>query len=488
MKPRGSLKNGQRSGLKRTYAAALLGSFVAACVRADSYTSTTATTNWSTARWNNTADTSPYNSAFTANNAVSFTSGTYAFNTGIGQGNTINIGNVTLSSNVNVQFTGATVGTYATGGAVRTINVGAGAIYDLASQSISIAAGTGFIKSGMGIFKTAGNTYTGGFTLNDGTVILAGVSTMGRGALTINGGTIAADASRNVTARYTSVTIGGDFALGGVTTGVASGDAVATANITFADNMSLGAATRAITIGTNGVYTLNGVLSGTANTSGLTVAAASGATGRLVLGGLNTYTGTTTISSGTLYVNGGVAGTSSGTGTSPISVTGGTLGGSGNIGGTVSVSNNGTLLGGTGSTGTTLTTSNDLTLAAGSTIGLTLGASGAHSTLARSGGTWTFDAAQQFTLSGSPAVGTYDNVISGLAADPLSESSWTVTNNGYIASFTYDGDTGAGNIDLVITAVPEPATVLAGLLLVGTLGWHQRRQLFAARLRGACAV
>lgn len=266
-----------------------------------SFTSNGSTAAWGTSRWN-TTDAAPYTSAFIANNAVSFTSGTYGFATGMGSGNTINIGNVTLSNNVTVQLTGTTAGTYATGGAVRTLSIGSGAIYDLAAQNVSTAAGTGFIKNGDGIFKTAGSSFNGGFTLNAGTIILGGVNAMGGGALTINGGTIAANATRNVTARYTSVTIGGDFTIGGVTTGVASGNATAAANITFADSMSLGASTRKITIGSNALYTFNGAFSGSTASTGLTVAASSGATGILVLGGNNSYTGTTTVSSGTLQL------------------------------------------------------------------------------------------------------------------------------------------------------------------------------------------
>src|SRR5207253_6828543 len=57
------------------------------------------------------------------------------------------------------------------------------------------------------------------------------------------------------------------------------------------------------------------------------------------------------------------------------------------------------LLGGTGTTASgTLTLANNLTLNSGSIIELALGASGAHSTLARTGGTWIFDATQAFTF------------------------------------------------------------------------------------------
>ena len=94
--------------------------------------------------------------------------------------------------------------------------------------------------------------------------------------MNINGGTIAANNTRNVTARYSGINIGGDFTMGAVTTGVPTGNGSPTANITFADNVALGAPTRTITIGSDATYTFGGIMSGTAGT-GLTVVASAGA-------------------------------------------------------------------------------------------------------------------------------------------------------------------------------------------------------------------
>lgn len=275
---------------------------------ADSFTDATATGAWNTARWNNSADTAPYTSSYTANNNVQFTSGSYTLNTGIGSG-TINIGNVTLSSGVSVAFTGTTAGTFATGGTVRTIDVGTGAIFDTATQGYSSAAGTGFIKNGAGVLALQGGTYTGGFTLNSGTVIVRGVNAMGAGGtLNINGGAIGANASRSMNnTKYTGgIIVGGDFQIGVLSSAVSI--ALDTANISFDNNVSLGAATRKITIGANGNYTLNGVISGSSGT-GLTVDNLSGATGTLFLSGSNTYDGGLNINSGRVELtNAGAAG------------------------------------------------------------------------------------------------------------------------------------------------------------------------------------
>lgn len=267
---------------------------VSPAVQAQNYTTTSVTTAWNTNRWS-TSSSGPFSSAYTANSAVAFTSGSYQF---AGMGGTVNVGNVTLSNNVNVYFATA-ANTYATNGTVQTVDVGTGGVYDLNSQAISTAAGTGFLKNGAGVFATAGNTYAGGFTLNAGTVILRGANAMGSGgALTLNGGVVAGSATRDLTGKYGSgITIGGNVQFGEFSTNVAI--ASDSANLTFSNNMSLGAATRTLTLGNRGTVTYGGVI---ANTSGgITFAAASGAeatasnNGRFDVTNLaNTFTGNLT--------------------------------------------------------------------------------------------------------------------------------------------------------------------------------------------------
>jgi autotransporter-associated beta strand protein len=78
--------------------------------------------------------------------------------------------------------------------------------------------------------------------------------------------------------------------------------------------------------------------------------------GTLVLSAINTYTGPTTVSNGTLLVNGQI-----GANTKPVTVAGGTLGGSGTVLGPVTVSSGATLAPGTSAIGT-LTITTNLTL------------------------------------------------------------------------------------------------------------------------------
>jgi len=268
--------------------------------KADSFTSTAVTTAWNASRWNNSADGPGYTATYTANNAVQFTTGNYTF---AGMGATTNVGNVTLLDGVTVTFTSA-ASTYATGGLIRTLTVGTGSILDLGSQAISTAAGTGFIKNGAGILYSAnGNTYVGGFTLNAGTVVLGSTLALGGGGaapLTINGGTISASATRSmVTGRYSSINIGGNFTIGGTTTGVTSGNAIASANISFADPVALGALARTITIGGTGTYTFSGIVSGTVAAPGPGLIVSTTSTGTLVLSNsANTFTGGVQLNAG----------------------------------------------------------------------------------------------------------------------------------------------------------------------------------------------
>jgi len=324
------------------------------------------------------------------------------------------------------------------------------------NRSNAVTQGTDFSGSaitGTGSFTQAGsgtttlnaiNTYSGGTTVSAGTLQLSGSGTLGQtsGTLTVNGGTLNLNG--------TTQTVGNLMGSGGTIVSNAAG----TVTLTIGNGN-----------GSGGNY--SGVI---ANGTG-TVALTKTGSGTITLSGANTYTGATSVSGGTLLVNGSLASGSA------VSVTnsGTVLGGTGTISGAVTVGSGANLLGGTGSAASgTLMLANSLTMSPGSIIELALGASGAHSTLTRTGsGSWTFDPTQAFTfidLGAQP--GTYSNIITGLGSDPTSESGWTITNTGWIGTFNYSG----GNISLNVVAVPEPATYLTGLLTLVAFGYHQRRR------------
>jgi autotransporter-associated beta strand protein len=121
----------------------------------------------------------------------------------------------------------------------------------------------------------------------------------------------------------------------------------------------------------NGSGTFSGVLAD-GNAAGNYVKAG---TGTQILSGTNTYTGTTTVSSGVLLVNGSIGGGA------VTASAGATLGGTGIIKGPVTVQSGATLA--PGASLGTLTISNTLTLAAGSTTFMELNAASGTNDLVR---------------------------------------------------------------------------------------------------------
>jgi autotransporter-associated beta strand protein len=202
-------------------------------------------------------------------------------------GASITVAGIYATANTTVSTAAGTISNQGAG--IIPIDVASGITLDFGTQGFTSSATAGYIKNGAGTVALAGNTYGGGFTLNAGTVVLRGVNGMGDGGtLTINGGTIAASATRNLTDKYDNgIVVGGNFTLGST---VAPADTAA--NLTFSNNMSLGSATRTITAGATGTYTLGGVISGDTGV-GLTFSKI--ALGTFAVTGANTYSGVTTL-------------------------------------------------------------------------------------------------------------------------------------------------------------------------------------------------
>ena len=219
-------------------------------------------------------------------------------------------------------------------------------------------------------------------------------------------------------------------------------------------------------------------------------------TSTFVLSGNNTYSGGTTVTAGTLLVNGQSAG-QSGTGTGAVTVTGGTLGGTGRIGGATTITV-GTLAPGDNGAGV-LTLDGNLTFASSGTRSLALELNGAtagtghdrlavNGTVALNGATlnatrsgYTPGAADKLFVvlnDGTDAVGgTFGGLADGASFDL----------GGVTAYIYYQGDFGTGSLtggnDVVIafTPVPEPATVLAvGAAGLGAITWLRRRKVARA--------
>ena len=281
--------------------------------------------------------------------------------------NTYTGGTLLLGGEINISASATALGsgtlTLGSAGDTSTVVVRAAAI-DPANPITVNAGGTRWIEPGNG----AAVNYTGAVTLNGGATL--NLSTVG-GNITVSGGVTGTGnilLGENGGSRGSSETLSGGAVNNTGTisdasnpdTGGARISAAIGTNVTgITQNSSSEAMTLSganafngpITI-TTGTLTLGGagvlgsgaytgaisdsgtlVFSSTANQTWSGVVSGGGAltdsgTGTLTLSGANTYTGTTTLSAGTLLVNGSV--------TSPVSVSsGGTLGGTGSITGNV---------------------------------------------------------------------------------------------------------------------------------------------------------
>jgi autotransporter-associated beta strand protein len=211
-----------------------------------------------------------------------------------------------------------------------------------------IADGTGaggLTKAGTGTFTLTGaNTYSGGTTLNAGTLNINNASAIGTGTFTVAGGAIDNTSGAPITlAGNNAQAWNGDFAFGG-TNALNMGTGAVT----------LGGAGTARTVTTNGTapLTVGGAIGGT---HGLTKAGG----GTLILAGNSTYTGPTAVNAGTLRVNGNQSAA-----TGAVTAAGGaTLGGTGTIGGPVTFSAGATV--DPGASVGTLTVANDVTINGG---------------------------------------------------------------------------------------------------------------------------
>ena len=300
-----------------------------------------------------------------------------------------------------------------------TVNVNAATTFTL-SGAIGDGIGAGTLtKTGDGVLILSGNsTFSGGTSLQGGTLRLGSNNALGTGGLATSG-TVTVDYANGVTIGNAITTTGGATSLntdtgitahqtgavtatgqtiyktgdgtltvdnvnagpvyilagtlqGGVLNAFGSNATVYIAN-SFLDlggyNQSIadlqmapggtvtnnGAAAATLTLTpSSGTTTLGGTLADGTKTLGLTLNGASDST--IVLTGTNTYSGATTVTSGTLQVDGSI--------TSASTVSGGILSGTGQVG-AVTVNSGGTLVGGTAGTPGTLTVNGNLTMNAG---------------------------------------------------------------------------------------------------------------------------
>ena len=278
-----------------------------------------------------------------------------------------------------------------------------------------------------------------------------------------------------------SLTISNHFALAGAQTWQ-WGDANSSSG-TLSINGNVNNNGHLLTISGRELVSVTGVISGS---GGLTRTGDS----RVTLSAANNYTGPTTVSSGTLRVDGSLSASSA------VTVSGGTLQGSGTVGGTIDIQAGGTLAPGSGGVGT-LTAGDDVTLG-GTTVAELSAAtadklSATGSTIAL-GGTLNVTNIGGLTLVGGTVFDLFDGTLTGSFATinlPGDASHWntaqlaeggngtlTFNNNAPVANDLTNGvasygaaqieivgkfATDADNDALTITAVSTPANGMAAI-------------------------
>lgn len=237
----------------------------------------------------------------------------------------------------------------------------------------SITGTAGISYHGTGTFITAiQHAYSGGTGLYNG-VFIPQVSSAGSpGAVTagpFGTGTLILGGAAMRATTSTSIVLHNNVELRADTTFV---NGNGTSNLTLAGAVSLTNGTRTLTHNADANTYFTGVIGETTAGSGLTIAGTSARA--LVLGGANTYTGATTLSSNTtLVING-----SQSAATGAVNINAGTLGGSGTLGGATTIASGATLspgdvtnvLAANTSLNGTLSSVSSLTLKSGSTTNL----------------------------------------------------------------------------------------------------------------------
>ena len=242
------------------------------------------TDTWTSSKWG-LLPAGPFASAWTSGRTAVFNTASSSITAGA----SATISGIIANESVTITSSG---GTITPSSATTPVFVASGKTFEFGSQAIATGASSGFVKNGPGTFGLVGAAYTGGFTLNSGTVLVEGTQALGTGALTINGGVIVASSATARSLTFTGITIGGDFQLGDATNYSSN-----TGTISFAGAVSLGnSTTRTITLGAAVAYTFSGAIGGTSSNIILNANAA----GTLTFSGANTYGGSTTINGGTL--------------------------------------------------------------------------------------------------------------------------------------------------------------------------------------------
>ncbi|MDW5442308.1 autotransporter domain-containing protein [Polaromonas sp. SM01] len=423
------------------------------------------------------------------------------------QGNTASLqGDIT--NNASITFNQATLGTYA-----------------------GILSGNGRLnKTGAGALVLSGaNVYTGGTSLNSGTLQAGAANTLSGASTVVLANTAGATldlnnfsqtigslsgggtAGGNVALGSATLTTGGDNTAtsyagaisgsGGLTkTGTGTQILSGTNNYTGGTTVS-GGTLQGNTTSLQGNITNNAAISFDQATSGTYAGTMTGTgalskigTGSLILSGTSNYTGATTINAGTLFVNGAISG-------SAVTVnSGGILGGSGTVGNT-SIASGGVLA--PGNSIGTLTVNGNLGFAAGSIYRVETDAAGnadrvnVNGNLALGGtvdvqagaGTYARDTSYTLLTNTGTQTGTFAGVSSNLAfltptlrylANAVSLTLTSSTTQGYSSVAVTPNQINVANYLNLFALAPGNAQAAKLIQQIDNLSAAQARQAFDA--------
>lgn len=343
-----------------------------------------------------------------------------------------------------------TGGSIPLGAGTLTINDPAGESY---AGGITGSSGSKIIKKGSGVWTLTGSQSAWDAEIQDGTWGIAGVNGLGANTVTIKGGKLASNGTTGRLVRAATVSLEGNAALGDTAN---TGPLVFTNYYTGAGSTwTIVGGTRTLTV--NSTVYINGNIGEDASGRGLIKSG----TGSLYLNGANTYSGKTTISRGTVYINsiGGVGGGASALG-APTTASEGTI----EIGG---ASYTGTLryTGGGDSTDRVV----DLS---GTTYGATIYASGSGPLIFTSDFTATGAGSKSLTLRGTSTGG---NKIGGAIVDNSGENTTALTKTdagkwilGGVNTYTGDTTITTGTLQVDGSIGNSAVTVAAAGTLSGS--------------------
>jgi len=332
-----------------------------------------------------------------------------------------------------------------------------GVMQDLTSGGILVKQGAGTLELG------GQSTYTGSTSINNGAVEL------------LTGGNLPSGTTMSLGQSNSNL---GTFNLNGINQQIAGLNSTTGTNATGSKNTVTSATAATLTIGGSGSYSYG---AGTAANSGVITGSVSlvmQGSGTQQLGDTNTYTGTTTVSAGTLVVDGSISGSAT------TVQTGGTLGGSGTLG-SLTAQSGGTVAPGLETSGESIKTlsASGFTWDGGATLSMELSSSGNTSSELSLSGALTEGTAGSFQfnfLGGGEAGQTYD-LINFVGTTNFASSAFSATNlgSGLSANFEIVGN----ELEVQVQAVPEPSAWGALVWGVGILiGFRRFRQSVRRRV------